>query len=192
MHHPNSPFTAKKPDYHASSDDNSDDDDVGKPAPQHKGYVKSAEERALEEHLAKQHAKQLDKVSEASGDSSSDDDDSETPPARRVRSSKEKVLAEKMARRSAKEKKDANKPALRVRGKQLPTTSYRVQKNAEKVASQALYYPSFTTFPRHTLKETWPTYLYIIKAVSSVATNVRQSYSNYIAEKNAEVASWTV
>ncbi len=24
-----------------------------------------------------------------------------------------------------------------------------------------------------------------------VATNVRQSYSNYIAEKNAEVASWT-
>ncbi len=41
------------------------------------------------------------------------------------------------------------------------------------------------------LEESWPTYLYIIKAVSSVATNVRQSYSNYIAEKNAEVALWT-
>jgi hypothetical protein len=114
MHHPNSPFTAKKPDYHASSDDNSDDVDVGTPAPQRKGYVKSAKERAYEEHLAKQRAKQQDKVSKASGDSSSDDNDSETPPARHVRSSKEKVLAEKMARRSDKEKKDANKPALKV------------------------------------------------------------------------------
>ncbi len=149
MHHPNSPFTAKKPDHHASSDDNSNDVDVGTPAPQRKGYVKSAKERAYEEHLAKQPAKQQDKVSEASGDSSSDDNDSETPPACHVRSSKEKVLAEKMARRSDKEKKDANKPASKVRGKQLPTASYRAQKNTEKVASQVLYYPSFTTFPRH-------------------------------------------
>jgi hypothetical protein len=34
-------------------------------------------------------------------------------------------------------------------------------------------------------------YLSIIKAVSSVTTNVRQSSSNFIAEKNAEVALWT-
>ncbi len=105
MHHPNSPFTAKKPDYHASSDDNSDDDDVGKLAPRHKGYVKSAKERALEKQLAKQRAEQQENASKSSGDSSSDDDISVKPPTRRVTSSKEKVLAEKMAGRSAKRKK---------------------------------------------------------------------------------------
>ncbi len=74
IHHPNSLFTAKKPDYHPSSDDDVEDNNIEELTPLREGYVKSAKERAYEEHLTKQRAEQQENASKSSENSSSDDD----------------------------------------------------------------------------------------------------------------------
>ena len=49
IHHPNSLFsTTKKPDYHPSSHDDAQDNNITELTPHHEGYVKSSKERALE------------------------------------------------------------------------------------------------------------------------------------------------
>ena len=132
--------------------------------------------------------------SEGFSESSSESDDSDDEDKRNQASSAVKTFVtgkdiERLRRNAGK-------------GRQLPTRKNKIAsmtsmlpKTSERVESQMLYYPCFSTFARHkqppvsTDGNPGIEFDIILKTISSF-TSGRSLKKDSIAEKNAEVASW--